>query len=385
MTSVKAIFGGDTRGFEAATNKMAAISAASARKIAANYRQELATVEKAMATLNPGSTMMPGLMARANLLNSKIAGMTPSGPSGMTGFVGGKMTRSGNLAVAGSMMASVARDSAASLASGAPISQVAMQQGPQVAQMLAMLSASESKVGLIAKGLLKWGGLIAIATGAIYGFHKATQNAFKTLFDNGSEGMAKGLARVKEGLLAARAEQDKENEAAAKRAAEFSGNQSEIVNARENMILQKALAREAQATPEERNKMILERLRGDEMVAGMEAERTAAGEFSGIQGLRLESLNAQAKYNAAKLARVMQENVIKAAEEESKPGAKQSIKTRTPATSGFFALSEWERAGGLMAGPNIQQDVSKAHYNEAKTQTRLLTEIKTRLRGGATF
>jgi hypothetical protein len=85
---------------------------------------------------------------RSNRINSMTASGYQPGRAGFTtgGVVGGaaqdqKHAKKMNLAVAGSMFTSVARDSAASLASGAPITQVIAQQAPQVLQALAFMNA----------------------------------------------------------------------------------------------------------------------------------------------------------------------------------------------------------------------------------------------------
>ena len=72
-------------------------------------------------------------------------GGSGGGVAAPIGGMGGMMGRFGNKwSVASSMFTSVARDSAASLASGAPITQVLAQQMPQVLQALAIL-----RLGLI--------------------------------------------------------------------------------------------------------------------------------------------------------------------------------------------------------------------------------------------
>lgn len=68
---------------------------------------------------------------------------------GGTGFFSGFLSRS---RVAASMLTSVARDSAASLASGAPISQVIAQQAPQVLQAFTFMGISLKALGVYAAG-----------------------------------------------------------------------------------------------------------------------------------------------------------------------------------------------------------------------------------------
>lgn len=68
---------------------------------------------------------------------------------------GGKGMFGGRLGVAGSMFTSVARDSAASLASGAPITQIIAQQAPQVLQALTMM-----RLGMVALRFSMYGAAI---------------------------------------------------------------------------------------------------------------------------------------------------------------------------------------------------------------------------------
>jgi hypothetical protein len=85
--------------------------------------------------------------------------------------------------VASSMFVSVARDSAASLASGAPITQVIAQQAPQVLQALTMM-----RLGMVAVGIS------AAAVGAVIAF-----KIVKGLYDAhvGTERVLEGFRRVK--------------------------------------------------------------------------------------------------------------------------------------------------------------------------------------------
>lgn len=105
-----------------------------------------------------------------------------------TSFVTGNDTASGGRArgsfgAASSMFVSVARDSAASLASGAPITQVIAQQAPQVLQALTMM-----RLGMVAIGAS------AAAVGAVIAF-----KIVKGLYDAhvGTERVLEGFKRVK--------------------------------------------------------------------------------------------------------------------------------------------------------------------------------------------
>lgn len=86
------------------------------------------------------------------------SGFTTGGVSGGSGAGVAKGRRPG-FAVAASMFTSVARDSAASLASGAPITQVIAQQAPQVLQALSMMRLGWVGIGIAAS---------AAAVGGIY-------------------------------------------------------------------------------------------------------------------------------------------------------------------------------------------------------------------------
>lgn len=84
---------------------------------------------------------------------------------------GGRFGGRAGIAVAGSMFTSVARDSAASLASGAPISQVIAQQAPQVLQALSMM-----RLGFVGLG-------IAAAGAATYGLFKFSRALYDAVFE----------------------------------------------------------------------------------------------------------------------------------------------------------------------------------------------------------
>jgi hypothetical protein len=96
---------------------------------------------------------------------------------------GGFGTKRHNAAVAGSMFTSIARDSAASLASGAPITQVIAQQAPQALQALQMMRMG--MVGVYAVG-------VALAGVLAY-------KVVKGLYDSytGAEQLREGMKRVK--------------------------------------------------------------------------------------------------------------------------------------------------------------------------------------------
>jgi len=104
----------------------------------------------------------------AAMRGGAMAGFTTGGMS--PGAGGG--SRRGNFAVAGSMFTSVARDSAASLASGAPITQVIAQQAPQVLQALAMM-----RLGTVA-----WAAVLA--GGALVAWHGITKSISEAIFQS---------------------------------------------------------------------------------------------------------------------------------------------------------------------------------------------------------
>lgn len=84
---------------------------------------------------------------------ARLDSMVKSGgfTTGGNGFAGAGGRR--NFGAASSMFVSVARDSAASLASGAPITQVIAQQAPQVLQALSMMRLGMVAVGIAAAGV----------------------------------------------------------------------------------------------------------------------------------------------------------------------------------------------------------------------------------------
>lgn len=431
MTSVKAIFGGDSRGFEAATDKMARVSKANAAKIAANYQSELAKVETALTRVTEGSTAATALNTQRQFLKRKLETASRNESRGEIGnfshggiasAASGAGGRRMNFAVAGSMFTSVARDSAASLASGAPITQVIAQQAPQVLQALAMMKA----------GTLAW---IAVLAGAgVFAWHKITKGIAESVAGvqkltlegerlrkqgEATKGARRAADTWEQEALDAKTQQleaeaamrerentadklkrDRENIDRARMGDLSPQAQARFELANEQSAIYRQIAQEKEFGGNrgagERNKMESEII-GLQQVATGETEEERRVKDLKIASLRasinasinqsvLDSQNAvvELENRAAKIQAQIDESKKDEAKVETKQ-ATRKMAERTTRSGGFFALSEWERAGGLMAGPNIQQDVSKAHYNEAKAQTRLLTEIKSRLRGGATF
>lgn len=116
-----------------------------------------------------------------------------------TGGSGAGGARRKNFGAASSMFVSVARDSAASLASGAPITQVIAQQAPQVLQALSMMRLGMVAVGVAAAGV---GAFIAykIVRG-LYDAYVGTEQLQKGFRDVGL--MSDRLANKIEGRLLA--------------------------------------------------------------------------------------------------------------------------------------------------------------------------------------
>lgn len=151
------------------------------------------------------------------------------------------------LGVAGSMFTSVARDSAASLASGAPITQVIAQQAPQVLQALAMMKLST----------VAWG---AALTGVVlYGWHKITQ------------GISEAVYKVKE--LAAANEQLRLKGLATRAARRLGDVYDEGVNTEANAGIDQQLAEMDQRQTEDKLKREKENLDFEKSLGGTDPEK----------------------------------------------------------------------------------------------------------------
>jgi len=123
----------------------------------ADGSQAVRESERMVSIVNANTVKMANRLKSLNTLNAPIAesmlgGLPTDRPyrgSMGRGGLGGFFSRMG---VAGSMFTSVARDSAASLASGAPISQVIAQQAPQVLQAFTFMGISLKLLGVYAAG-----------------------------------------------------------------------------------------------------------------------------------------------------------------------------------------------------------------------------------------
>lgn len=215
-----------------------------------------------------------------------------------------KMDRFSKFGVASSMFVSVARDSAASLASGAPAFQVIAQQAPQVLQAFTMIGGA----------IMKWGLGIGAVLGGLYAFHKLSRSVADAWFDagRGLEGTGRGLERVGKELRKLRAEQAADNEAKAKKIEAENQLQDETYEINHKLSSASAQVREAQAgSPEARQRMVLDRLRTVEQLAAMAAAKSSQFEFiPGRPDLRKKALEDQLALKNATLDRVNAENAL---------------------------------------------------------------------------
>lgn len=125
-SAVKAIFSADSVEYEKAMGRMVVITNAATKQMAERVK-------------------------RANMLTSPVEAEA-AGATTAQSFARGWRGFFQRSRVASSMFVSVARDSAASLASGAPISQVIAQQAPQVLQAFTFMGISIKALGIGAIG-----------------------------------------------------------------------------------------------------------------------------------------------------------------------------------------------------------------------------------------
>lgn len=256
--------------------------------------------------------------------------------------------------VASSMFVSVARDSAASLASGAPLLQVMAQQGPQIMQAVTMIGG----------GIMKWGLGIGIAVAGLIGFHKATQWYFNLVASGFSDLERRGQFLEERGkkLRALREEQKADNEKAAAKAEADAKLLEDTVQTNDALGTTKAMIREAQAADDRaRQQMIVDRLRLEEARAARQAAQSAPFEF--IQGrtdLRKKAIDDQLAQAKATLERVQAEQQLKGMGQKTKVGF--SVASDALTSVGNF----------LGAGRGVVNSIEQQQLDELKTQNRHL-------------
>lgn len=177
-----------------------------------------------------------------------------------TAPVGRLGARRVNFAVAGSMFTSVARDSAASLASGAPLTQVIAQQAPQVLQALAMMNAgTKAWVAVIAvAGVIAWHKLTRAIADAAFQVSKFAGRA--EWFEQRAENLRKirvGLEDVDAAERTAAAAQLERDKKARQSAADLLKSERELQKEKlkGQLIMQE---QQGQITPEARQRALLE-------------------------------------------------------------------------------------------------------------------------------
>lgn len=396
MPTVKATFTGETSGFEAATKRLEVIAKANAVKITDSYKKQISAVGGHVA-------------ANEMMLHRAGAGFTHGGIAGRGG-VGGN--RKLNFATAGSMFTSVARDSAASLASGAPITQVIAQQAPQVLQALAMMRA----------GTLAWAAVVAGA--GVFAWHKLTQamaNAFygAEKFKAVNEYLThqkEELKKIRYGLEEVQwAERDAAAEAV-KREKDLNASIKERTASYRDLEKAKLRVKNTQEvqqgilTPEQAERKAIEQQIGfvKEDLAGFNAQgpmlnpdelrlqneleklkrkpqnetfyqqQIREGKIAGVEkdiGLAKQKygMSWQTQKNNLETELVNLEADLQA----SYKGWTAKDKKRSSQKSGLVASTEWERAGGFMAGPQVALlEVNRGQLNK-------LTSIEALLRQGA--
>ncbi len=337
-----------------------------------------------------------------------------SGPgSFQTGGVAVGAMAGGNwrsrIGVAGSMFTSVARDSAASLASGAPITQVIAQQAPQVLQALAMMKLST----------IAWGA--ALAGVAVYGWHKITEGISNAVYkvDELSR-KAENLAGVTDSIRRGRRLGDLYDQNINDAQSARLQNESDAIDRRQRADAAKRekenLDFEATgADPEKLRKFKLanergrlfsvlkdeeekKRLRATQLdnerqnalieaqhINGPQTDEEMIQQNFKIEAIKAEydrkkqNLDAESKITIDEL-----NNQIQRTDNEIKFGGPKDAKTTAPRggqRAGGMAITEWERAGGFMAGPQVALlDVAKAQLKSSQRIEKLLS--KTTLKAG---
>lgn len=316
-------------------------------------------------------------VARARIAQSSSQIQTGGGTHQFTGkdVMGGKS----RFGVASSMFVSVARDSAASLASGAPLMQVMAQQGPQVLQAVTMIGGQ----------VMKWGLGIGAGVAALVGFHYLSDKIFQLWHTGGidQEKQIASLDRKSAALKAIRAEQEADRVAAEKHGQKLKDDAAESISLSGDIGNYRAQAREAQEfDAKKRQLMVINRLREDEQRLAAVSAKSSETEFSGMEGHRIQALKDQKALAAATLNRVNAEVALKNMEDS---GVKSSAKSLSISSDSLTSVGNFLGSGqGLINSIFDKQldEARKANMKHDTTNTLLNTMLnKSSTTGGGTI
>lgn len=294
-----------------------------------------------------------------------------AGPSGFqTGGMSSGRTRPGgrgSFAIAGSMFTSVARDSAASLASGAPITQVIAQQAPQVLQALAMMKLTT----------VAW---VAVLAGAgLFAWHKITKGISEAFYGtNKLLASTQSLIRSSQTLASVRKAGDASDRSEAELAAQKIGDAAELLKIEQDA---------ADIAAEKAKNAATEANLKDRLAGGTKTEKDLQLELLQIEKKRLEakrdSLVQGGAAEAAQLKMQLQDDEQKLSDlmEEQNTLEKQTIPDLTRAknhasgdnkvTAKAAEDAAWKRFA------DIRTDIAKQEGAVALTRGKISQNAKT--------
>lgn len=317
-SAVKCIFQYDTMKAEADLGRLVIITNEATRRMAARINE---------AQAGNGSSLVPESMAGRQMAD--VAASTGKNFGKGFGMAGG--------AVAAPMFISVLRDSFASAASGAPISQIIGQQAPQVLQAITMMfRTSMARI----MGLL---GTVGAAVGAMFGAHWLGGKFGEAIFGSPGDFAAQNeMLRAKaeryrelrkEAIELAKAEKEVQDQRDKERNASYDSRHDLNKLMFENRV--KNMASEA-----DRHKARLDNLKSELELANQELETKKGLQFNSNPAISIEYFKAAIKQENAKQA-IIDENKSYL---ESKN--KQSMNQQ-------FQVTERERIG-LGAASSVQ-------------------------------
>lgn len=259
---------------------------------------------------------------------------------------------------ASSMFVSAARDSAASLASGAPLMQVIAQQAPQVLQAVTMIGG----------GIMKWGLGLGAAAAALVGVHYLTKKIGKEFTGEASqEREIAMLDRRSATLKKWRAEQNAEFAKKDAEAERLSAENRDIIEIGSSIGEARLAARMAkESNPIARQKMLIDSLMGKETIAALDYERKSQTEFSGLPGERLAARKSELALAQAQQARIEAQSQLKDME---------SVQSKASRPSFFNGDALTQVGNFLGAGSGLVNSISQQQLDEARKQTAHLDKI----------
>lgn len=336
-------------------------------------RQTAEQVEQARRNIKARSILKERAAIRSARINEQISGgSVPEAWTQQRTMMASHMKRARGVGGASSaMFVSVARDTAASLASGANPATVFMQQAPQVLQAMTMMGVSLKSVFLSLLGPI---GLIGAATvGVGLGINKMVDS----IYNGDVQKMGAQILERQRQNLRRRVEERKRETAEMERQAELARQINEAtMKSFSRSASSASRMRIAEAkTPGEAMKIEEADLRGAVLTTGMLAKDLAQFRYGKDKIKAQEALDAESDWFDA---RTNLANFLKSGSplDTSKPEENQS------SSSSQLGITDNQRVGAYIGGPQFTMiDLQRKHLTVAQQHLALVKGLKNVGRG----